>query len=692
MDQVGGNFSFDKGKKLNLDNFDGVSKEHLLKKAGNNAKQKALIESLFAKYDNGDGILSKAEFSAMQKELAVFAKDGNLGGRELKKFNKNLDADKKAYSMEDLQAVIGNMTDGTDDIAGVNELENGSLQIVRKPNEKGQEVTETFSNENNKLILLSDKVKDSNNDIISTVYRNGDRNNIDQQAIIKGDTATVTQFDDDGKTISARIRLKGSVEEVLDFEHNDRVLKKTTDKGNNTYETIEYEYADTGINPSKETLTKPDGTKLVTEYFEDDVLTVTELNAEGKTVGTVKMKGENVLSEEEYTYDEQGNVTILKTEGEGDDAVRTKTVQDTDGKVTQRVNVDAEGKAVETVHTVQPTDTWYGIVQAKYGVKDHKTTMAIVHELKRANGVKFSQKTMPATINLLPEVKVGNNTFEMKDVAAEASLIHHAPKQIDVSGIPKQIEKAAAKPGVAVPAKGKPIAEDKKQITFETFTPDLSKANQERVKGEDGRWYSYDAQGRVTEVFTKEPRDINEIFDNKDIKISYNSDGSLEWYQTFDHDAQGNLIGRTWYDKDGKADSYDVFENNANGQPTREIRYKAQTGLVKGCWDSEYDGEGKRTKLIQQEFENGKLTTTWVYSDYDEKGNYKYNVRYNSDNTVYIFDDCKYDENGRDISYNRYTKDGKFDGRWEYRYAQDGSKRELFYDKNGKLTEDNYTK
>ena len=188
------NFSFNKGQKINLAKFDGVSKDELLNKQGITDGQKNLLKSIFSKYDNGDGVLSADEFKNLQADLIKLAGDNNLGKRELKKFNKNaLGVDKKAYSMEDLQTVIGMMTDGSDSITNVAK-DGENVKITYKPQDGVGTKTSTFAtDEKNNLTILADDVV--NGDVTTHIeYLNGDTNKRTIMTETKGNSKTTILY------------------------------------------------------------------------------------------------------------------------------------------------------------------------------------------------------------------------------------------------------------------------------------------------------------------------------------------------------------------------------------------------------------------------------------------------------------------------------------------------------------------
>lgn len=76
-------------------------------------------------------------------------------------------------------------------------------------------------------------------------------------------------------------------------------------------------------------------------------------------------------------------------------------------------------------------DTWYGIVQAKYGVTDPKKTMEIVHQLKTQNNVSKNATSMPKEINLPETLKMEDGTeVKMQDVNAKADTSHYKEKEV----------------------------------------------------------------------------------------------------------------------------------------------------------------------------------------------------------------------------------------------------------------------
>ena len=595
------NFSFNKGQKINLARFDGVSKDELLNKQGITDGQKNLLKSIFSKYDNGDGVLSADEFKNLQADLIKLAGDNNLGKRELKKFNKNaLGVDKKAYSMEDLQAVIGMMTDGSDSITNVAK-DGENVKITYKPQDGVGTKTSTFAtDEKNNLTILAD---DFVNDGVTThiEYLNGDTNKRTQMTETKDNSVTTTLYNDDGTSIASRTRVTGAVTEELDFENGDRVLTKTTDKGGGINETVKYDYYDGGV--TETVYNTANGDKPVSIVTKDKDGNVTKTNA--------------------YTYDGD-KTTVVETVGTGHDAVRTKTVKN-GNKLESFVNVDANGNVLDNIHTVEAGDTWYGIVQAKYGVTDHKTTMEIVHILKDKAGVRYSSNKMPPEITLLAKIKLKNgDEFWLKNKDALVNMKHGLntapritpPANLTAGNIPTGID---------------PLSEEQKKIEIPTFEVKTDYANK-TVKQDDGRYFQYNADGRVECVYAdKEAKDAK----NNAVVIGYDDNGNVSEYRLNSYDDKGYWTGG--------------------------IRY---------------DG-------------SGDFSDRWVNDKFDNNGNYGRLTYYNADGSVNsVIDNCAYDEQGRDLGYDNFDTDGNWLSSRKMDYGNDGTCQTRYYDAKdkGRLT------
>ena len=586
------NFSFNKGQKINLAKFDGVSKDELLKKQGITDGQKDLLQSIFSKYDNGDGVLSADEFKSLQADLIKLAGDNNLGKRELKKFNKNaLGVDKKAYSMEDLQAVIGMMTDGSDSITNVAK-DGKNVKITYKPQDGVGTKTSTFvTDKKNNLTILADDVV--NGDVSTHIeYLNGDTTKRTIMTETKGNSKTTILYKDDGTSINIKTRVTGAVTEELDFENNDRVLTKKTDKGGGINETVKYDYYDGGVTET-----------VYNTANEDKPVSIVTKDKEG-----------NVTKTNAYTYDGD-KTTVVETVGTGNNVVRTKTVKN-GNKLESYVNVDADGNVLDNTHTVEAGDTWYGIVQAKYGVTDHKTTMKIVHILKDKAGVRYSSNKMPPEITLLAKITLKDGEeFGLKNKDALVNMKHGLntapritpPANLTAGNIPTGID---------------PLPEEQKKIEIPTFEVKKGYANK-TVEQDDGRYFQYNADGRVECIYADEKaKDAK----NNAVVIGYDDNGNVSEYRLNSYDDKGYWTG----------------------------------GI-------NYDG-------------SGDFSDRWVNDKFDNNGNHGRLTYYNADGSVNsVIDNCAYDEQGRDLGYDNFDTDGSWLSSRKMDYGNDGTCQTRYY-------------
>ncbi len=86
-------------------------------------------------------------------------------------------------------------------------------------------------------------------------------------------------------------------------------------------------------------------------------------------------------------------------------------------------------------YKVNYKDTWYGIVQAKYGITDHKQTMEIVRQLKAQNNVDPKAANMPKEITLPENIKLKNGTeIKMTDIDAAVDQSHWGYKTTSKTG------------------------------------------------------------------------------------------------------------------------------------------------------------------------------------------------------------------------------------------------------------------
>ena len=577
------------GKKLgsvSYENFNGIAKSDF-----ENSKNKALAESVFSKYDtNNDGILDRSELKAMQDDLAGFAnKKGKLGRRDSKKFMKSVDPNLH-LKREDLKNFLSEIAADTDSVQNAEKNATGGATVTYKPDNSGTVKTAVYDKDNNLSSQINEFADGTGEEII---FDEGNSQLVTKYKPIEGsEDVEVTSYQ----------RINGAVVEDLDPD-NDRVTQRTVDKGNGIKDVTKFEYADSGE------------------------ITATNLNPDGLPQKVTVTKDGKTVRTTDYAYDGD-NTTEVRTEG--DKRTRIVTTKSGDAStISERVALDADGNVLSLEYDVQDGENWYGIVQAKYGVTDHKATMAIIHQLKDAAGIRYNSKTMPDKVTLPPEMTVGGDTFKLKDIEGKIDEIHSAQSRITPPPRKSKSEIPQKYSGT-MPAKS---------VNIPQYPVDKSKAGQ-KVTDDKGVTLQYDSEGRVIRKYdTPEilEKDNNNYDNYYNFLISYNDDGSLNLYKIKNYDDNGNCTGGAVYDSKGKLDYF--YENQGIDENT---------------------------------------------------GKHKIQIKYNANGQTDMYiTDLEYDEKGRDTKYNIYNPDGSLLATLINKFSNDGTKcRGLQYDAHGKLISD----
>lgn len=547
------------GKKLgsvSYENFNGIAKSDF-----ENSKNKALAESVFSKYDtNNDGILDRSELKAMQDDLAGFAnKKGKLGRRDSKKFMKSVDPNLH-LKREDLKNFLSEIAADTDSVQNAEKNATGGATVTYKPDNSGTVKTAVYDKDNNLSSQINEFADGTGEEII---FEEGNSQLVTKYKPIEGsEDVEVTSYQ----------RINGAVVEDLDPD-NDRVTQRTVDKGNGIKDVTKFEYADTGE------------------------ITATNLNPDGLPQKVTVTKDGKTVRTTDYAYDGD-NTTEVRTEG--DKRTRIVTTKSGDAStISERVALDAEGNVLPLEYNVQDGENWYGIVQAKYGVTDHKATMAIIHQLKDAAGIRYNSKTMPDIVTLPPEMAVGGDTFKLKDIEGKIDEIQSAQSRITPPPRKSKSEIPQKYSGT-MPAKS---------VTIPQYPVDKSKADQ-KVTDDKGVTLQYDSEGRVICKY-----DTPEMLekDNNSFRLYYNTDGSLNEYQINHYDNDGNFSKGVKYDSNGQLDSF--FENYdiaaETGNYKTQIKYNANGKTHYYISDYEYDEKNRYTKCNTYN-PDGSLDSTWI--------------------------------------------------------------------------------
>ena len=250
--------------------------------------------------------------------------------------------------------------------------------------------------------------------------------------------------------------------------------------------------------------------------------------------------------------------------------------------MTSQVPVDAEGKPISYTHEVKPGDTWYGIVQAKYGITDHATTMAIIRKLKSENNVNPTSTNIPKNITLLPTIDLGNG------------------KTVSLTNLNGQVNHGLN----AGYSRIEPLGNDERKLdisqgfriddfVFKASEPQPANAGNvvdisDQVFG--AAWAKYDNNGRVVAVYNSQA--AAEANDER-FWITYDAEGEVSTFTVNDYDAAGNPIGGVEYDSQGNfsrrwVNYFPPNSNGANDGWTHKVFYDADGKYLRAVTNQDW--------------------------------------------------------------------------------------------------------
>lgn len=671
--------SFGKGKSVDFSGFNGISSEHL---KTDDAKKKKLSDAIFKKYDqNEDGVLDKGDLQALIGDIKTAAKGGKsdqLGKNEAQNYlTKQLGLTEGEYSREDLLELLEEINADKDNIESAETDNQDNTTIKYKADQNGTTQTDTYNKKQLTTRVISNQSGKS-----TITYQNGA---MTKKVIEKQGEAPVTiEYEGDaGKEVEkSHYTKQGVVITYLDV--NNRPTMKVTDKGSGITETVKYNV------PQDRR-----GGEVADEVYVNNQL----------TKRTYK-DGENVLRTTDYTYTEN---TVREITTEGDKRTLTERDLNDENKLYGRVEIDEEGNPKDHVHKVdKENDTWYGIVQAKYGQTDHAVIMEIVHQLKDAHHVAYNSKTIPDEITLPASLKLKSGaTVELHDIEAQIDERHNIPKHISLQNaenIPEKLTLSADQKTVDMaqfkditPPDTITIPDEMKthdvNAEYAKYPQDALKAGK-TVKENDNMYVTYDDEGKPLFVYSQDPESeggenskvieftydmhggqngINVYKDNNE--FLYSKDGKLETIIRNDQKVLGNYAV---YDAGCKLNYYkiDLLDSNDNVVG----KYSSYDLNSPSDYEKyELDADGMQTAAYK--YEGGKLVGIIKY-ERDEHGNETREIVYDAEGNVTGFTDITYRQNGEMDAKISYNPDGTVDDYQKYRHYADGTDA-AHYNKNG---------
>jgi len=193
-----------------------------------------------------------------------------------------------------------------------------------------------------------------------------------------------------------------------------------------------------------------------------------------------------------------------------------------------------------------------------------------------------------------------------------------------------------------------------------TYSPVNKKRIFKRLKTKiDGESYK--------KVFSKEG--------NKTEEITYNYEGSLDFYVIYKYDENQNIIEFCEYSSDSSLKNKWIRKYDSN----QNLIESNKNGSFKQTY--KYDDKGNRIERIF--LENNSLATRFSYREtyrYDDKGNKTERYRYSLDDSIILKETYKYDEKRNMIEWNYYrSSEDSLTDRKTYKYDDNGNQIEYNY-------------
>lgn len=140
-------------------------------------------------------------------------------------------------------------------------------------------------------------------------------------------------------------------------------------------------------------------------------------------------------------------------------------------------------------------------------------------------------------------------------------------------------------------------------------------------------------------------------YENGVVKVTfYNWDGTVDYWEIREHDADTGREKITRYDENGEPEQ--VSEYDENGILRKEIRYYSNGDI----FENEYDGEGNLVRSVS--YRDGGVMTSM--EEYDGRGNKLNEYMYDSNGNRWGYE-YEYDEEDRRIRETTINSDGSID-------------------------------
>lgn len=195
------------------------------------------------------------------------------------------------------------------------------------------------------------------------------------------------------------------------------------------------------------------------------------------------------------------------------------------------------------------------------------------------------------------------------------------------------------------------------------------------------RTTSYDENGAIEYYETYEYDD----WGNQLRHTYFLADGTVDRYYQYVYDTQGNEIESRHYGGDGVPTSWDESTYDENGSLLTFVSYD-DDGSVRWHYEYEYDTAGNKIKTLS--YDENDNPDGWSEYVYDSEGNEVERRDYDENDALEGIARREYDEDGNQVLFQYYNGDEELDSWTEYEY--DGQGNELSssgYEADGTLSD-----
>ncbi len=640
------------------------------------------LQSIFAHYDDGNGILDKSEITKLYEDLKEAAKNGDLSAGEARSFLKSMGLDVKRADARDVIKNFVN-TIGGDNDAVVNTIKDADNNLAVKYRDNGKEELYRYNKDENKSVL-------------------------EKQQYLADDGWHEISFDKDGKTktmeivtnentVTNTIYVNGQVSEIME-----RIPFNAEDY------TVGAEELPAGIDyVVNEKM--PDGRIVQVGFYaaDDELLALREISEDGKTIVQKDADNNEVAR---FVTGDDGQTVQESTDGNGQQTV----VQD--GKTTTQLSstrtMVKEGDKVTLKEGDNEVELHYDdeghvISYPKEGEHFKDTARRLGIDVDNEEQYKAFCELNATAMNrshggwfrLGEEVKLPSgfeanlniDGYEVDRKAEEAKYKERVGASSNSGGKPAKVDPnppTAATENIPEKDNNPPAMNP---VPAETPPPDVTlpmmyykkepdKANKDYFQN-DGTVLSYNKDGYISEVkdrngnvlrdiYRNDDGSISDFYDseydsngNKTLSIGRNSDGTIKYYYEYEYDGNGKVVKHILRKPNGSMSWQGEGVYDANGKQIRYINIASDPSETY-YKDYEYDSNDRKTREVERAADG----TVKYYTDYeyDDDANTRREIHRNADGSIEYYWVYELDEDGDAIKGRQYDADGKLTYSWGY--------------------------